>query len=148
MLFRTFTVHLTLDAMTIFRCVLLSLALIFGAVEAKDKSFVGWLIYPTQAGSPSIELPTDRGPWRLLRPDGVLIVEMGQPRLKPGYTFNFGECRIGGVIRHDLVAMVRHVKAREWSKEIEVVWIADPKAGSFIAQSGKNIECRNEGYGV
>jgi len=134
--------------MMIVRCVLLSLALISGAVVAKDQNFVGWLIYPTQAGSPRIELPTERGPWRLLRPDGELIVEMAQPRLKPGYTFNFGECRIGGVIRHDLVAMVRHVNAREWSKEVEAVWIADPKTGRFIAQSGKNIECRNEGYGV
>jgi hypothetical protein len=137
-----------LDAMTILSYVLLSLALTSGAVVAKNQNFAGWLIYPTQAGSPSIELPTERGPWRLLRPDGVLIVEMGQPRLKPGYTFNFGECRIGGVIRHDLVAMVRHVKAREWSKEVEAVWIADPKAGRFIAQSGKNFDCRNEGYGV
>lgn len=134
--------------MTIFRCVLLSLALISGAVVAKDQIFVGWLIYPTQAGSPSVELPTEGGPWRLLRPDGVLIVEMAQPRLKPGYTFNFGECRIGGVVRHDLVAMVRHVNAREWSKEVEAVWIAAPKAGRFTAQSGNNIECRNEGYGV
>ncbi|MBI2746250.1 MAG: hypothetical protein HYX45_11760 [Burkholderiales bacterium] len=134
--------------MMIVRCVLLSLALISSAVVAKDQNFVGWLIYPTQAGSPSIELPTERGPWRLLRPDGSLIVEMTQPRLKPGYTFNFGECRIGGVIRHDLVAMVRHVNAREWSKEVEAVWIADPEARHFIAQFGKNIECRNEGYGV
>ena len=134
--------------MKIFRRVLFSLALISGAVHAKDQSFVGWLIYPTQAGSPSIELPTERGPWRLLRPDGMLIVEMAQPRLKPVYTFNFGECRVGDVIRHDLIAMVRHVGAREWSKEVEAVWIADPKAGRFIAQSGRNIECRNEGYGV
>lgn len=134
--------------MTIFRRALLSLALISGAVDAKDQNFVGWLIYPTQAGSPSIELPTERGPWKLLRPDGTLIVVMAQPRLKPGYIFNFGECRIAGVIRHDLVAMVRHVNAREWSKEVEAVWIADPKEGRFIVQSSKDIECRNEGYGV
>ncbi|MBI2744211.1 MAG: hypothetical protein HYX45_01385 [Burkholderiales bacterium] len=134
--------------MTIFRCVLLSLALISGAVVAKNQNFVGWLIYPTQAGSPSIELPTERGPWRLLRPDGTLLAEMAQPRLKLGYTFNFGECRIGGVIRHDLVAMVRHVNTREWSKEVVTAWIADPKAGRFISLSGRGIECRNEGYGI
>jgi hypothetical protein len=134
--------------MTHFRCILLFLVLFSDSTIAKQQNFAGWLIYPEQAQSPGIELPTERGPWRLLRADGSLLAEMHQPRLKPGYTFNFGQCRINGFIRDDMIAMVRHVKVSEWSKDVMTVWIADPKTGRFNVQSGRNIECRNEGYGV
>lgn len=134
--------------MTYLRCILLFFVLFSDSSFAKQQNFVEWLIYPAQAESPGIELPTESGPWRLLRADGSLLAEMHQPRLKPGYSFNFGQCRINGFIRDDMIAMVRHVKVREWSKDVITVWIADPKTGRFTVHTGRNIECRNEGYGV
>src|SRR5262245_36640356 len=80
---------------------------------AQQQNFVAWLIYRGQdelKQSPAIELPTRNGPWRFVRRDGSLIAEMPQPALKTGYSYNFGDCRVDGVWRHDLIAMVRHSK--------------------------------------
>jgi hypothetical protein len=114
----------------------------------QKQDYVGWLIYPREMQSPAIELPTEKGPWRLVRHDRSLIVEKPQPPLKKGYEFNFGGCRVNGALRNDLIAMVRHSKAVEWSKDVAMVWIADPKVGQFVERTGQGVACRNEGYGV
>jgi hypothetical protein len=134
--------------MIVARLVLSLLVLVAGHALAQNRSFVGWLIYPGQKQSPAIDLPTQQGPWRLVRHDRSLIAEMPQPPLRNGYTFNFGECRVSGAVRHDLIAMVRHSKAREWSNDVAAVWVAEPNAGQFMARKIEGIECRNEGYGV
>jgi hypothetical protein len=138
----------TLDAMTVARLALLLLVIVGNSALGQKQSFVGWLIYPSQKHSPAIDLPTEQGPWRLLRHDRSVITEMPQPPLKKGYTFNFGECRVNSTIRHDLIAMVRHSKSREWSKDVAAVWVADPEVGQFVQREGSGVECRNEGYGV
>jgi hypothetical protein len=138
----------TLDAMTVARLALLLLVIVGNSALGQKQSFVGWLIYPSQKQSPAIDLPTEQGPWRLLRHDRSVITEMPQPPLRKGYTFNFGECRVNSTIRHDLIAMVRHSKSREWSKDVAAVWVADAEVGRFVEREGTGVECRNEGYGV
>jgi hypothetical protein len=130
------------------RLVLLALIAYSASTLAKDQSYAGWQIYPGAKGSPTIELPTGQGPWRLLHHDGSLIVEIPQPSLKRGYIFNFGECRIDGVLRQDLIASVRHVATVEWSEDVSEIWIADPKEKRFVRRGGNGVRCRNEGYGV
>jgi hypothetical protein len=134
--------------MRVVRFSLSILVAVSGNAIAQKQDYVGWLIYQGEKQSPAIELPTERGPWRLVHHDGTLIAEMPQPPLKKGYSFNFGECRIDGLSRNDIIAMVRHSKAVEWSKDVAAVWVSDPKAKQFVARRGRGVECRNEGYGV
>lgn len=52
------------------------------------------------------------------------------------------------MLRHDLVAMVRHKIGREYSHEVSAIWITDPEKKKFRQQSGKGVKCRNESCGV
>lgn len=130
------------------RLVLLSLFVFTDGALAKNQTYAGWQIYPGAKDSPGIELPTEKGPWRLVSHDGSLIVEIPQPSLKRGYIFNLGEYRIDGVLRQDLIASVRHVVTIEWSADVSELWIADPKKKRFVRRGGNGVRCRNEGYGV
>jgi len=135
--------------MKILQIALGTLAVIAGSALAQKQSYGGWLIYPRERPSPIIELPTEKGPWRLLRHDRSLIVEMPQPPLKKGYTWNHGECRIDGVFRHDLIAMVKYSNGPgwDWSKDVAALWIADPKAKRFVPHPVRGVECNNQSSG-
>jgi hypothetical protein len=118
------------------------------AAGAQEKNFVAWLIYPQIRGSAVITLPTKNGPWRLVAPDKSLIAEMKQPALKDGYSFNYGNCRVDGVLRQDLIAMVRHAANKQWSRDVSSIWIADPAAKKFVRRDPRGVDCKNERYGV
>lgn len=86
--------------------------------------------------------------WRLVSSRGVLLAEMEQPVVPSGYTVNYGECKVNGVLRQDVIAIVRHTQRREWSSDLRGFWFADGKAKAFIKAQPKQVMCRNEGYGV
>jgi len=118
---------------------------------ADSKPFVAWLIEPQRSGSASIEVwdtPSGRRTWRLVGPGGVVLAEMNQPEVKPGYEFNWGGCRIGSESKDGVIALVRHSENQEWSADIAAVWLADAKNRRFVAIDPKGMTCRNEGYGV
>jgi hypothetical protein len=125
-----------------------------GFALAQHRYDAAWLIYPEMATeSPRIEIwkkaesPTGVV-WRLTMPDGSTLAELDEPKPKPGYSYSQGDCRIDGNPRSDIVAMVKHSKAKEWSRQVERVWVADPKRKQFIPRVARGVECRNESYGV
>jgi hypothetical protein len=128
-------------------------ALVAEVCFAQPKPFVAWLVSPADSNGASIEVwPTLNNKrafvWRLLSSGGTLLAEMKQPALPSGYTVNYGECKINGVLRQDVIAIVRHAEQREWSSDLRGFWFADEKARAFIKAQPKQVQCRNEGYGV
>lgn len=128
-------------------------ALVAGVGFAQPKPFVAWLVSPAESSSASVEVwpaPRDRllFVWRLVSAHGTMLAEMKQPVVPSGYTVNYGECKVNGVLRQDVIAFVRHTERREWSSDIRDFWFADTKAKAFIKARPKRVTCRNEGYGV
>ena len=136
--------------MTTRRFVLLSLILCISIANADEKPFVAWLIYPHIANSPVLEVWrfSYGSVWRFNKNDKSQIAEIKEPPLTPGYTFNYGECKINHQLRNDMIAMVKHTDGREWSEQVLNIWIADPAAKSFTKTSGEGVSCRNESYGI
>lgn len=131
----------------------LIVALVEGACFAQSKPFLSWLISPADSNSANVEIwPTltdEQGfVWRLISSDGTLLAEMKRPALPSGYTFNYGDCKVNGVLRQDVIAIARHAKHREWSSDLRGFWFIDAKAKAFIKALPKQVQCRNEGYGV
>jgi len=122
-------------------------------VMAQAKPFAAWALRPKQAAGYSVEVwrnanDRQRFAWRLVAPDGNVVAAMPQPVVPPGYVVNHGECRVAGVLRHDVLALVKHRSKVEWSGDIRAVWIASPEAKAFSPRSPAGVVCRNEGYGV
>jgi hypothetical protein len=120
---------------------------------AQAKPFAGWLLDPSRSGGASIEVwPDPANPrkftWRLVAPDRALVAEMPQPDVPRGLTVNFGQCKVSGVLRQDVLAFVKHRKRQEWSHDVRRVWVADLDAKAFVPHDPKGVACRNEGYGV
>ncbi len=138
----------------IVRLTLLLVLIYVSAATAQHRPETAWLIYPQMKGdSPRIEIwatsgGSSRFVWRLKASNGSLLAEVPEPTPKKTYSFNQGECRIDGVLRWDIVAMVKHSEKREWSQQVEQVWIADPNNKRFVIRDGRGVECRNESYGV
>ena len=138
----------------IVRLMMLQILIYAPAVMAQPRPEAAWLIYPQMKGdSPRIEIWANSGVssrfvWRLKASNGSLLTEIPEPTLKKAYSFNQGECRIDGILRWDIVAMVKHEESSEWSKHVEQIWIADPNSRRFIARDGRGVECRNENYGI
>ena len=111
-----------------------------------------WLIYPGVPESPAIDgsskMPSDNVTWRLKSRQGKVSVEKTQPRVPTGYAINFGQCKVDGEIRDDLLAFVRHAPGRQWSTQLSSLWIADPARRSFRVAKTEGVTCLNEGYGV
>jgi hypothetical protein len=117
------------------------------------KPFAAWLVDPSRSGGASIEVrPDPENPnnytWRLVAGDGALLATMKQPDVARGLTVNFGQCKISGLLRHDVLALVKHRKGKEWSEDVRSVWVADPSARAFVPHNPKRVACRNEGHGV
>ena len=128
-------------------------ALATQACFAQSMPYVSWLIDPGESSSAKIEVwpaptPIKNYVWRLLSSDGVILAEMPQPDIPSGYTVNYGECNIDGVLRHNVIAIVRHTEKREWSKDVLSMWLANAEAKSFAKGSTHQATCRNERYGV
>ncbi|WP_127478453.1 hypothetical protein [Sulfurivermis fontis] len=128
-------------------------AFVAGVSFAQPKSFVIWLVTPAESSSASVEVwpaPGDRQSfvWRLVSAGGTILAEMKQPVVPPGYSVNYGDCKVNGVLRHDVIAFVRHAESREWSSDIHSFWFVDAKAKAFTKSRPKQVTCRNEGYGV
>lgn len=121
-----------------------------GAALAQPKPFVSWLISPSNSTSAAVEIWPDGKSfvWRLVSSHGETLVEMKQPVTPRGYTINYGECKVNGVFRQDVIAIVRHIENREWSKDIHSLWFPDAKAKSFIKGDPRQATCRNEDYGI
>lgn len=123
----------------------------FVCAEDKDcKELSGWLIYPEKENSPVVQ-EIDCGEEKLFRIvdySGKTIASMPVPRLPKGYELNHGECQLDGVIRNDIVAIVRHSSEKEISYDVLNAWVADPETKSFRPISVKGLSCFNTGYGI
>ena len=139
---------------SIARITLLVALIHVSAAIAQNRPKAAWLIYPQMRGdSPRIEIWATPGRpsafvWRLKASNGLLLAELAEPTPKETYSFSQGECRIDGVLRWDIIAMVKHSENKEWSQQVEQVWIADPINKRSVVRDGRNVECLNEGYGV
>lgn len=123
------------------------------SVTAHPEADVAWLIFPQVRPSAAVEVKASRPNshervWRLISADRKILAEMPQPSIPAGYGINYGECKIDGVLRHDILAFVKHRQNLEWSRNVRRLWQADPVAGKFRPVTSSNVECRNEGYGV
>ncbi|WP_395668973.1 hypothetical protein [Rhodoferax sp.] len=128
-------------------------ALMAGTCFAQAKPFASWLISPGETKSAAVEVwPETSGEkqsfWRLVSSSGTILAEMKQPMVPSGYTLNYGECKVSGVLRYDTIAIVRHSSQKEWSSDLRGVWIPDENAKSFVKAQSKLVKCRNESYGV
>jgi hypothetical protein len=127
---------------------------LFSAGQADADStcttFVGWLLYQNDAHSPiAKELRCNGERFFVLEGrNGEVIARMMAPVLPNGFSFNYGRCKVNGVLRDDVIASVRHRQKQEWSRSISRVWLLDPKPPGFKVVKPAQIECRNEGYGV
>lgn len=130
--------------------IVLALAPVSFAQEKGCLEISGWLIYPEKDASPTIkEMHCGKEKtFRLVTSGDILLATMPVPELPAGYEFNHGECRLDGVIRNDIIAMVRHKDDGEWSTDILKAWIADPVAKEFRPFPVKGIICLNIGYGI
>lgn len=122
-------------------------------VLATTKPETAWLIYPSKKESPAVEIwraktKANEFVWRLLSHDGRIIAKMKEPHTPKAYAFNYGQCRVNGILRDDILAIVKHNESIEWSLDVQDAWLADPKAEAFIRVPAKGIECLNEGYGT
>jgi hypothetical protein len=120
--------------------------------QAQTKPHAAWLIQPTELASPAVEVwrseTTNRLVWRLVSSDGKVLAEMPQPTVPRGFTVNFGQCKLEGMLRDDVLVIVRHKSGQEWSSAVKGVWLAEPRTKAFVALGSQNVECRNESYGV
>lgn len=126
-------------------------ALAVEMASAGSKPFVAWLIEPQRSDSASVEVwdaPDGGRTWRIVESSGVVLAQMKQPEVRPGYVFNWGGCRRGADSKHDVIAVVRHEENQEWSTDIAAVWLADASNHRFVPLDPRGMECRNEGYGV
>jgi hypothetical protein len=120
------------------------------AIPPGGKMFVGWLIAPEQHPSPSVDeiRYPDRKLWVLRSAEGVVVAIMRVPSLRKGFEYNYGDCKLSGLNRMDVIASVRHQRYAEWSSAVDRAWVIDPTNAEFRAISPKGIICRNESYGV
>jgi hypothetical protein len=123
------------------------------SVVAQQKPETAWLIYPDQQNSPALEIwarPSLKQEfvWRLVTHEHTVLAEMREPPLPMGFSFNQGQCKIEGKLRHDVIAMVKHSEAEQWSKHISRVWVANPLIKSFATIRTRRVVCLNEGWGV
>lgn len=109
-----------------------------------------WLIYPDKETSPVVrEMHCLKNKeFRLADSSGKTIASMPLPELRPGYEFSRGECRLNGIIRHDIIAVVKHGEDTEWSVDVINAWVADPLAKAFVPMPVKGLACLNIGYGI
>ena len=116
------------------------------------KEFVGWLIYQDDRAdtSPSVsEIRFQKEKlWVLRNKKGNLLASMRVPDLSKGFEYNYGNCKVDGVYRNDVIAVVKHRRNKEWSSVVNRSWIIDPTKPGFESVTPKGIICRNEGYGV
>lgn len=122
-------------------------------VFAEDKGcreLSGWLIYPEKENSPVVqEIECLEGKkFQIVDYSGKIIASMPVPRLPKGYELNHGECQFDGVIRNDIIAIVRHSSKKEISYDVLNAWVADPETKSFRPISVKGLSCINTGYGI
>lgn len=123
------------------------------SILAQGKPFAGWLLNPSRPGGASIEVWADPAnpknfTWRLVAAGGALLAEMKQPDVPRGLTVNLGQCKVSGLLRQDVLALVKHRKGEEWSPDVRSVWVADPDARAFVPHNPRGVACHNEGYGV
>jgi len=122
-----------------------------GIAEEKGCNEIsGWLIYPEKDKSPvaqEVECGKEKM-FRIAASDGNIIASMPVPKLPEGYEFNHGECRLNGIPRNDIIAIVRHSSEKELSTDVLNAWIADPETKSFRPVSVKGLSCFNTGYGI
>ena len=147
-----FALYITLDDVKR-ALVLIVTAEISLGVTAQDKPFAAWVLDPTKSSGTSIEVwPDQENPktfaWRIVAPNGDLLATMKQPEVPRGLAVNFGQCKVAGVLRDDIFALVKHHKAKEWSLDVRSGWVADPGVKAFVPRIPKGVVCRNEGYGV
>lgn len=64
-----------------------------------------------------------------------------------GHELQLGGCRLGGELRNDVVALVRHGNA-EYSADIAWAKRLDITSGKFIAVELARVDCVNAGYGI
>lgn len=109
-----------------------------------------WLIYPDKEASPVVrEMHCLKNKeFRLADPSGKIIASMPLPEIRAGYEFSRGECRLNGIIRNDVIAVVRHGEGSEWSVDVLKAWVADPVARAFVPLPVKGLACLNIGYGI
>ena len=125
------------------------LALLLAGQFANAAERTAWLIYPGVAESPSIEmLPEQPGTWRLKSRRGQVLAAMTQPALPSGHTVNYGQCKVAGLLRDDVLAFVRHEPGAKWSTNVFKLWIANPATRAFEVAKTEGVSCLNEGYGV
>ena len=113
------------------------------------KSFAQWTIYLDREDSPILEEEHcgSQRKWVLRSHTGVLVDQMTVPELPKGSEVNYGDCRINGVLRRDLIAIVKHSPRMEWSRKVRRVWMVSAQQ-KIMEASTAGVECRNEGYGV
>ena len=113
------------------------------------KEFVGWLIYPGNKNSPSLEEEHcgSHKEWILKNKAGAVVDQMPVPGLPKGTVFNYGQCRVNGIYRDDIIAIVAHSARVEWSGKIRKAWLVSPEL-KIVGASTAGVECHNEGYGV
>lgn len=110
-----------------------------------------WLINPSVNNSAAIEIHSKESEgrvWRLVLRDKTLVAEMRQPIVPKGFEFNYGQCKIAGVIRDDLIAVVKHNPKVEWSEQVLDAWFADVAGRKFVHHYPVGMTCRNEGFGL
>ena len=121
--------------------------------HAQGELYAAWLLDASRTDGPSMQVWRESETstvytWRLVAGDGTLLAHKDQPRIPKGYTLNFGECRIAGKLRHDVLAIVRHRPKREWSADVRAVWVASPGQRAFVRRSKQGVTCRDEGFGI
>ncbi|MDR2000160.1 MAG: hypothetical protein LBP94_01315 [Zoogloeaceae bacterium] len=130
---------------------LLLMTALSSSVTAQEKPFVAWL---PNLNRPELSIEVWSDPaaqtsfiWRLVSGSNVLT-EMKQPPLPDGFVVNFGECKIDGVLRNDVLAIVKHSQGIEWSENIHQLWVANVETKSFVLHTSKGTICRSEDYGI
>lgn len=133
--------------------IVVALLLSVAPTYAQEDLYAAWLLHDRRADGPSVQVWRESETstvyhWRLIAGDGALLARMDHPRIPMGYTLNFGECRIAGKLRQDVLAIVRHRPKREWSADVRAVCVASPRQLAFVRRSPQGVTCRDEGFGI